>query len=195
MLQQFFGNLDSIEGGAFSQLVAGDPDIDAVVFGYRLVLADSAYIDVIFAGGVDWHREAIVLAVVYQRYAGRGAQEVPDLVRGDGVGKFKIDTFTVRPEDGDANAGAGNRDIRTVENLPGFFDHFYLFEVVAVGIELRIMAEDVKRYLVREGAAGRVFAVENFASLVFEFEHCRHTCPAGGLVSADYHSFDRVCLV
>ena len=136
-LQQFFGDLNRVERRAFAELVARDPDIYAAVFRNREILPDSADKDVVFAGRVDWHRETVMLAVIHKRNARRILQQIPDLIRRNRVGEFKVDALAVCPQNRHANAGRGNRDILAIENLPGLVDHFDFFLVVAGRVQRR----------------------------------------------------------
>ena len=46
--------MDGVEGGAFEELIAGDPEAEAVVEG--AVGAEAADLAIVFFGGVEWKR-------------------------------------------------------------------------------------------------------------------------------------------
>ena len=49
-LQQLFGNLDGVEGGAFSNIIAHNPHIDAIINGF--VFTDATHKNFVFACGI-----------------------------------------------------------------------------------------------------------------------------------------------
>ena len=61
-LDEVFRYLYGVEGSALADLVAGEPEGDAVIVGE--VFADAADVDIVFASGLEGHGVDVVLRVV-----------------------------------------------------------------------------------------------------------------------------------
>ena len=68
MGEEVLGDLDGVEGGAFFDLVADDPECESVVAAE--VLADSSDVDGVFAGAVDGHGIDVVAGLIEYNHTG-----------------------------------------------------------------------------------------------------------------------------
>src|SRR5690242_6693459 len=69
-LNQPLRDLDGVYRGAFSDLVAGDEEVDASAVFAADVLADSSDENVVLVAGFERHRKMVFVAVVDDGYAG-----------------------------------------------------------------------------------------------------------------------------
>ncbi len=71
-------------------------------------------------------------------------------VGGDGLLEGEVDRLAVGAEDGDADAGRGDREVGGVEDLAGLASHLGLLRVVAGVVDRGVVTEEVKCNLVWE---------------------------------------------
>ena len=144
---QALGDLDGVEGGAFEELVADDPEGEAIVEGaIHAEAADGAVVlacdvegqGILFGGGVV---DDVETGGFGEDFAGGGD--------GDGLVEFGADGDAVGAEDGDADAGDAGAEVRVVHDFAAFvFELHFLFGVTGVeeGVDV---GEDVEGDLVR----------------------------------------------
>src|SRR3970282_1342672 len=116
-LDELFGDLDGVKGGALSDVVADEPEGDAVLV--RGVLADAADVGIVSAGDVPGRGIDVDGRLVLYGDAGRLAKDVVEVFRGDRLRELNVDGFRVAGVDGHADAGRGDGELRVVEALVG----------------------------------------------------------------------------
>src|SRR3989338_10950664 len=103
VLNQYFGDLDSVQRGAFAEVIRNNPEVQAVGDGF--ILPDAAAKRVIFAGGVQGQRVTVFRDVVNDGHAGRLGEQGDRLGAGDFLFGFDVDRFAVAADDRDAHTG------------------------------------------------------------------------------------------
>jgi len=160
---QKLGDLDGVEGGAFEELVAADPEGEAVFHGAVAAKATSEAI--VLSSTVERHRVAV--GDILQ--AGCGFEGFEGFVDRNGALEFGTESDGVGAVDGHAHAGDGGFERRQVHDAAAFVFHFHLlFRVAGVeeGIDLR---DDIEGDLVRENFLLDRFVAGDGVGLVAEF--------------------------
>jgi len=98
--------LDGVEGGAFEELIAADPEAESVV--ERAILANPAHGAIVLAGLMEGHGIFAAGRIVNDVQAWGLAEHVQGGLHGDGFFEFRTD--------GDG-VGAVHRDARTQVTL------------------------------------------------------------------------------
>ena len=128
-LDEFFGDLHGVEGGALADIVGHDPHIQAVFDAF--VFADAAHEHFVFTGGVHGQRVEVGAGIVHDLHAGGLGEEDAGLGGGELLFGLDVHGFGVAVEHGHAHAGGGNADVR-IEHLMRFVHHLHFFLGVVV---------------------------------------------------------------
>ena len=120
----------------------------------RLVLADAADIGGVIADAFDRRHVAAGLALIDHEHAGRLAQDLARLRRGDRVLELDIDGFGMADKDRHAHASRGELDLG-IEDLLGLGHHLPFLLGRAVFHEDVDMRNDVEGDLLGELAWAR----------------------------------------
>ncbi len=167
LFEEFLGDLDGVEGGAFEELVAADPEAEAVVEG--AVEAEAADGAVVVFGEVEGKGVLGLGRFVDDIEAGGLAEGVEGGGEGDGALELGADGDGVGAVDGDADAGDAGFEGGVVHDFASFVLHFHFLLGVAIGEEGIDVGKDVKGDLVGIDFAGDGLASHDLADLAFEF--------------------------
>jgi len=141
-----FGDLDGVEGGAFEELIACDPEGEAVIEG--AIEAEAADLAEVFFGGVDGEGVDGAGGVVEELEAGGAGEGVAGIGEGDLAFEFGVDGDAVGAIDGDADAGDGGFEGGVVHDSAAFILHFHFLFGVASFEEGIDVGEDIESDLV-----------------------------------------------
>ncbi len=139
------GDLDGVRGRALADVVGDHPEGDAPAAGDGRVGADAADVDLVVAGRLGRQRVDVGGRVVTHDDAGHGGEELAGAGRADRLPRLHVDRLRVAHEDGDAHGGAGDPQVRQVEDLAGLGDDLPLL------LRVPVLQEDVD---LRQGVEG-----------------------------------------
>ncbi len=179
--------MDGIEGGAFEQLVTGDPEAESII--ECAVFAEAADGAVIFFGLDEGQRVGVVGGVIDDIESGGLAQDFEGGLDGDGFLEFGADGDGVGAVDGDAHAGHAGAEAGVVHDFSSFVFHFHFFLGVAGGEEGIDVGEDVEGDLVGVDLAGDGLVFGDLVDLVFEFLDGFGSGAGDGLVTGGEDAF------
>ena len=97
MLDHVLGNLQGVESSAFANLVAADPEVQAVLDG--LVLADAADFDIVLAGREERHRVDLLGRVVANDGTREGVDGLAGRLNADLILELDVDGLGVAAVD------------------------------------------------------------------------------------------------
>ena len=139
--------MDGIESCSFADLITNDPKGKGI--GDHLVFTNATNEAVVLSNGVERDRVEAFCGIIAKVNALGFSKDGLGLGNSGGFFKNRGDGDGVRAHDGNTHAGAGHFEVREIENLTAFVEHFLFFLGVAAVLEDIDMRNDVMRDLMR----------------------------------------------